>query len=116
MERDLKDTSEGAVSSYWRFGIGYNAALKLCTILLHAEGFKAGRALQRYRTIQALPLILGSKRKRDAQYLDACRAKRNVLEYDYVGSVTQDDAGELVAFVRELKDDTRLALKRNIPS
>ena len=43
-------------------GIAHNAALKLCAILLHAEGYKAKRNLQHYRTIQALPKILGSEK------------------------------------------------------
>ncbi len=33
VERDLKDVAEG-ISTDWQFGIAYNAALKLCTILL----------------------------------------------------------------------------------
>ena len=39
VDRDLKD-AEGGVSDDWRFGIAYNAALKLCLILLLAEGFR----------------------------------------------------------------------------
>ncbi len=31
VDRDLKDATEGTVSQDWRFGIAYNAALKLCT-------------------------------------------------------------------------------------
>ncbi len=112
VERDLKDASEGAVSADWRFGIAYNAALKLCTILLYAEGFKAERTLQHYRTIQALPFILGPERKKDTFYLDACRAKRNIVEYDYVGSVTQNDADELIAFVKELKAEVESWLEQ----
>lgn len=54
--RDLKDAGEHHISSDWRFGIAYNAALKLCTILLYAEGYRSERTLQHYRTIQALPL------------------------------------------------------------
>jgi hypothetical protein len=70
--RDLKD-AESCVSDDWRFGIAYNAALKLCTILLYAEGYRAEKNLQHYRTIQAVPLILGADRKSDVDYLDACR-------------------------------------------
>jgi predicted nuclease with RNAse H fold len=51
VECDMKDAVEGGISADWRFGIAYNAALKLCTILLYAEGYKAERTLQRYRTI-----------------------------------------------------------------
>ncbi len=115
VERDLKDAAESAISADWRFGIAYNAALKLCTILLHAEGYKAERALQHYRTIQALPLIIGPGRKKDTFYLDACRAKRNVVEYDYVGAVTQNDADELIEFVKALKGEVETWLEEKHP-
>ena len=55
----------------------YNAALKLCTILLYAEGYRPEKTLAHYRTLQALPLILGTERQDDADYLDTCRSKRN---------------------------------------
>lgn len=61
VQRDIKDSQSHGVSTDWQFGIAYNAALKLCTILLCAEGYRAGQGLQHYRTIQALPLILGSE-------------------------------------------------------
>jgi hypothetical protein len=64
VDRDLKDTKGGKISQDWRFGIAYNAALKLCTILLHAEGYKPERTLQHYRTIQALPLSWEHPEKR----------------------------------------------------
>ncbi|RJX16890.1 MAG: hypothetical protein C4575_14605 [Desulforudis sp.] len=103
VNRDLKDAKEGEISQDWRFGIAYNAALKLCTILLHAEGYKPERTLQHYRTIQALPLILGSSRKRDAQYLDACRIKRNTAEYDQIGVASKVEAAELITFAEDLR-------------
>jgi len=58
IDRDLQDAA-GEISSDWRFGIAYNAALKLCTILLYAEGYRPEKTLQHYRTIQSLPMILG---------------------------------------------------------
>lgn len=114
IDRDLKD-AKGGISDDWRFGIAYNAALKLCTILLYAEGFKAEKTLQHYRTIQALPLILGKERNADAIYLDSCRSKRNIVEYDYVGGVTEHDADELIEFVKELKTDVLDWLNKNHP-
>lgn len=105
VDRDLHD-AQGGISPDWRFGIAYNAALKLCTILLYAEGYRPERTLQHYRTIQSLPIILGEARKQDAEYLDTCRAKRNRIEYDYVGGASDDDADELLAFTRSLREDT----------
>ena len=75
VDRDLKDARERYISNDWRFGIAYNAALKLCTILLYAEGYRSEKNLQHYRTIQSLPLILGNNRKSDAEYLDVCRSR-----------------------------------------
>lgn len=102
VDRDLQDAT-GSISADWRFGIAYNAALKLCTVLLYASGYKPEKALQHYRTIQALPLILGQSYKEDAKYLDTCRSKRNIAEYDYVGAVSADDVTELLTFVKELR-------------
>jgi uncharacterized protein (UPF0332 family) len=104
INRDLQDAT-GDISADWRFGITYNAALKLCTILLYAEGYRPEKNLQHYRTIQALPLILGKKHEQDAKYLDTCRNKRNVVEYDYVGGVTEEDVTELISYVNELRDE-----------
>jgi hypothetical protein len=84
IDRDLADAS-GSISPDWRFGIAYNAALKLCTILLHASGYRPEKALAHYRTIQSLAIILGHERNADVEYLETCRKKRNVVEYDYVG-------------------------------
>ena len=77
VDRDLIDAGTARLSSDWQFGIAYNAALKLCTILLYAEGYRPDRSLAHYRTLQALPLILGKAKKTDADYLDSCRIKRN---------------------------------------
>jgi uncharacterized protein (UPF0332 family) len=114
VDRDLKD-AEGGISDDWRFGIAYNAALKLCLILLLAEGFRPEKTLQHYRPIQALPLVLGKENKADAEYLDACRSKRNIVEYDYVGAVTEDDVRELIEFGKELRVTVLDWLRRNHP-
>lgn len=112
VERDLED-AKSSISADWRFGIAYNAALKLCTILLRAEGYRPSHGLQHYRTIMAVPLILGESRKEDANYLDACRTKRNIVEYDYVGGVSGEDAKELLEFVEEFRQDVATWLKKN---
>jgi len=115
VDRDLKDAAEDGISADWRFGIAYNAVLKLCTILLHASGYRPEKMLQHYRTIQAMPLILGESRRDDADYLDACRTKRNTVEYDMAGAATDADAEELLAFTTDLRKDVVGWLKKNHP-
>lgn len=102
VDRDLQDAG-GSISPDWRFGIAYNAALKLCTILVRAEGYRPSHSLQHYRAIMAMPLVLGQKKNDDANYLDSCRTKRNTVEYDYVGGASNADASELIEFAAELK-------------
>ena len=114
VDRDLL-TAEHDISADWRFGIAYNAALKLCTILLHAEGYRPSRELQHYRTLAALPEILGDIKKADAEYLDDCRKKRNIVEYDYAGGASESDADELIGFVRQFREEVITWLKKRHP-
>jgi hypothetical protein len=102
VDRDLEDAGRG-LSADWQFGIAYNAVLKLCTILLYAEGWRPEKTLAHYRTLQALPMVLGPGRQADADYLEACRSKRNEAEYDVAGRVSAEEARELAAFAGELR-------------
>ncbi|RPJ58728.1 MAG: hypothetical protein EHM23_16605 [Acidobacteria bacterium] len=113
--RDLQDGCVDDISLDWRFGIAYNAALKLCTLVLYSEGYRAARDLQHYRTIQAMMIILGSDRKDDVAYLDACRKKRNIVEYEQAGVTTEAQADELVEFVRNFRTDVVAWLTENHP-
>ncbi len=112
--RDISDSSTENLSADWCFGIAYNATLKLCAVLLRAEGFEAEKNLNHDRTIQAMGVILPD-RKGDVGYLDACRAKRNTAEYDRAGTVSPEEAQELVQFVRELEPEVVRWLKKNHP-
>lgn len=114
VDRDIAD-ARGDISPDWRFGIAYNAALKLCAILLHASGFRPEKTLQHYRTIQALAVVLGKERNSDVEYLDTCRSKRNTIEYDFAGGVTENNADELIEFVEVLRKDVLKWLKQNHP-
>lgn len=115
VERDLDDSTRD-LSADWQFGIAYNAVLKLCTILLYASGYRPEKNLAHYRTLQALPVILGPSRANDADYLDTCRAKRNTAEYDVAGTVSQSEADELREFTSELKTEVLLWLRENHPT
>jgi hypothetical protein len=115
VDRDLRDAT-AEISADWRFGIAYNAALKLCSILLHAEGYRAGQGSHHMRTIATLPLNLQKRTKADADYLDACRRKRNIVEYDRAGGATDSEADELIEFVQELRKDVLSWLRTNHPN
>jgi len=115
VERDILAAQTEDLTHDWKFGIAYNAALKLCTILMYAAGYRPQNNLAHYRTLQALPLILGQERKDDADYLETCRIKRNQVEYDLVDQATAKQASELLAFVMELRHDVIIWLKTHSP-
>ncbi len=116
VDRDLADAAAGGLSQDWRFGIAYNAALKLCTMLLYAQGHRPEKNLAHYCTLQSLPLILGTEWDDDADYLDTCRAKRNTAEYDAVGQVSATEADELIAFTHKLRAATLEWLQQTHPA
>jgi hypothetical protein len=113
VERDLVAAQTEDLTADWKFGIAYNAALKLCTILLYAEGYRPENQLAHFRAIAALPLVLGPARKADADYLEACRVKRNKVEYDTIDQATPEQAAELVKFVVELREEVVAFLNTN---
>ena len=105
VDRDMEDAAADGISDDWKFGIAYNAALKLATIMLYAAGFKPEKNLAHYRTLLAIEFTIGVHRKDDAAYLDACRVKRNIVEYDNIGGASHAEAIELLDFVKELKKE-----------
>ena len=115
-DRDIADSESDALSADWRFGIAYNAALKLCTMMLYDAGFMPEKNLAHYRTLLSIQYTLGEHRKADAEYLDACRVKRNHVEYDYVNGASETEAQELVAFAKELREEVVGKLKAKYPN
>ena len=55
-------------------------------------------------TIALIPYFLGRDKQEYSDYLDSCRKKRNIVEYDCVGGVTEQDVQELQEFVVEFKE------------
>jgi len=116
VDRDIEDAETEDLSNDWKFGIAYNAALKLCTMMLYASGFMPEKTLAHYRTLISLQYTIGPHRKSDAEYLDACRIKRNHVEYDYIEGASATEARELLDFVRELRIEVLDKLHEQYPT
>ncbi|MBN1103690.1 MAG: hypothetical protein JXL84_09785 [Deltaproteobacteria bacterium] len=117
VERDLADASRVEVSKDWRFNIAYNAGLQLATLVLYSVGYRAGRGESKhYRIIQALPLVMGQRFAALRDYLDNCRRKRNVSEYDAAGTISQKEAEDLLQTVQGLKTEVETWLRQNHPN
>ena len=114
VRREYEESSSGH-SEDWQFGIAYNAALKLATILLRASGYRTSGVGHHFTTISLIADFLGPEKQEDCDYLDACRKKRNTLEYDYIGGISSNEVNELREFVARLKKEVIAWLKTNHP-
>jgi len=116
IERDLKDCRCKNLSSDWRFTIAYNAALQCCSIPLYCLGYKINRGQsEHYRAIQSIVLTLGNKYYEVRDYLNICRAKRNISDYDSTGRISDTEVNELIETVEELYENVKDWLKQNFP-
>lgn len=115
VDRDLADAGIAQLSTDRRFATAYNAALQLATIALHAAGYRAAGAGHHWVTLHALPAIVGPQAQARTDYLDSCRAKRNVTDYDRAGEISTQEAEELVEEVRAFRSDLLAWLERCHP-
>jgi len=116
IERDLKDSRVGEISADWRFAIAYNAALQCCTIALYCRGYKPAHGQsEHYHVIQSLLLTMGDDYIEIRDYLNACRSKRNVSDYDSAGTVSESEVKELITTSEELYLKLKKWLYNNYP-
>ena len=96
IRRDLKDARVKGLSVDRKFAIAYNAVLQGATILLYCRGYKPRGVGHHFTVFQAMKEILGKDFYDLADYFDSCRAKRNITDYDYAGTISKTEAQELV--------------------
>jgi uncharacterized protein (UPF0332 family) len=115
VDREISDAGQPVLSVDGRFTHAYQAALQLCAALLYASGYIASRVSNHYRTIMAMPLVLGDRRKEDAVYLDTCRNKRNEADYRLAGAISEADAKELLDFAKGFRSHVVDWIKKSHP-
>lgn len=100
--RELQDARQD-ISPQSRFALAYNAALRLCSLALAKAGYRATRDQKHYRSVAALPLILGTQAQELAAFLEACRTKRHQITYEGDDLVSEEEAIALVDAADELR-------------
>lgn len=114
VERDLAASQTPNLTPDWRFNIAYNAALQAATAALAAEGYRAARESHHYRVIQSLAYTLGADAGQ-IRLFDQFRKKRNVGEYGRAGTVSDQEAEEVLALAQALRDDLKEWLHAHHP-
>jgi hypothetical protein len=115
-DRDLHDAKSAELSVDWRFNIAYNAALQLAGTAIAASGYRVIRSgPHHHRTIQSLAHTIGAD-DNTVLLLDRFRKKRNVAKYDAVGTISDQEATEMIALARSLRQRVHDWLHLNHPT
>lgn len=104
IDRDLEDAEIKGLSADRRFAIAYNAALELATITLYCKGYRPFGLGHHYTVFQAMKESIGDDYVDSADYFNACRVKRNVIDYDRAGGISELEADKLLKEVRQFRE------------
>jgi len=114
-DRDLADCRVQGLSPDWRLNISYNAALQASTAALAACGYRASREAHHYRVIQSLALTIGADVSLVKQF-DFFRKKRNIGGYERAGTVSAQEANEMIALAERIRQEVKNWLKSHHPA
>jgi len=74
-------------------------------MVIACAGYRtAARPRQHETTFQAAELAIGSSASTLTAYFDTCRIKRNQIEYDFAGVISDTEAVEIQAKTEEFSD------------
>ncbi|BDI30851.1 hypothetical protein CCAX7_29020 [Capsulimonas corticalis] len=91
--RDLADAALVGLSADRRFATAYNAALQTAKMAIACAGYRVAGLGHHQTSFEAAEIALGAQSASFTAYFDACRRKRNTVDYDraYVASETEAD-------------------------
>jgi hypothetical protein len=99
--RDLADAGLIGLSEDRRFAIAYNAALQTSKMAIACAGYRVASVPGHHRiTFEAARLALGRTAVSLTDYFDACRRKRNEIDYTGAAIATTTEADELLLHAR----------------
>ena len=113
--RDLADAAIPALSADRRFATAYNAALQTATMAVACAGYRTSGLGHHQTTFEAAEIALGSGSAALIAYFDACRRKRNTVDYDRAHVATDTEAEEIVARAEDFRRLTEHWIGQNYP-
>jgi hypothetical protein len=94
--RDLADSAIPALSEDRRFATAYNAALQTAKMAVACAGYRIASVPGHHRlTFEGAKFALGKPAEQLTDFFDACRRKRNEIDYTGATIATATEAEEL---------------------
>jgi|688.fasta_scaffold58807_3 hypothetical protein len=117
VDREIHDASVAGLSVDGKFMHAYDAALNLCTIALRSNGYSVVKGQGHHKkTIEALPLCLGTNFAEIADQIEIASRQRGQAMYDRTGVVEDSDADDLLQTAETLRSALLEWLKAQHPS
>jgi cell fate (sporulation/competence/biofilm development) regulator YlbF (YheA/YmcA/DUF963 family) len=113
-DRDLKACETDGLGPDWQLAIAYNAALQLAVAALAASGYRASRESHHFRAIQSLKYTIELD-SASIDLFDSFRKKRNIGGYERAGTVSEQEAKEIVTLAQKLRKDVEEWLRAYHP-
>ena len=114
--RDLADVDLEGLSADRRFATAYNAALQNAKMVIACCGYRVKGFGAHYTTFECLKLAMGKDIFKTAKFLDICRRKRNIADYDMAGKVTEAETAEMIKVAKSFSKRVEKWIRANYPS
>jgi len=103
--RDLADAAIPVLSEDRRFATAYNAALQTAKMAIACAGYRIASVPGHHRlTFEGAKIAIGKPAEQLADYFDACRRKRNEIDYTGATIATTTEAEELLLHAKSFLD------------
>ncbi|HMD39604.1 MAG TPA: hypothetical protein VKH15_09995 [Candidatus Acidoferrum sp.] len=88
-----------------RFATAYNAALQAAKMSVACAGYRLAGTQGHHRlTFEAARLALGAPALHLLDFFEACRRKRNIIDYDHASAATRTEAEEILVEANDFFD------------
>jgi hypothetical protein len=115
--RDLADAGIPALSEDRRFATAYNAALQTAKMAIACAGYRVASVPGHHRlTFEGAKLSIGKQAEQLADYFDACRRKRNEIDYTGATIATVTEADEILFQAKSFLDMVELWIETTRPA
>jgi uncharacterized protein (UPF0332 family) len=111
-DRALKDCQIPKLSNEGKLNIAHNAALQSAAAALVAAGYRASREAYHYYVIESLSFTLQME-GRVIRRLHKFRRKRNISDYERPGTVTEQEAQEMVELAKLIRQQVEEWIRNN---
>lgn len=116
VERDLADAAIHALSEDRRFATAYNAALQTAKMAIACAGYRIANVPGHHHlTFEAAKIAVGKPAEQLADFFDACRRKRNEIDYTGAMIATTTEADELLLHAKSFLDLVEKWIKVKYP-